>query len=84
MHELGLIKDLIEEVEKKAGKDNINRVSAIIVEVSRFAGLNKKHFRQHFDSYAKGSFWQRVELKIKEVPYGAPLSLVDVSLRKQK
>ncbi|PIQ89172.1 MAG: hypothetical protein COV72_04460 [Candidatus Omnitrophica bacterium CG11_big_fil_rev_8_21_14_0_20_42_13] len=80
MHELGLIKDLLSAVEKRTGPGKLKNVSRIIIEISLFGGIKKEHFIDEFNLATKGMFLYNDVLEIKEVPFGAPLTLVDVWL----
>jgi Zn finger protein HypA/HybF involved in hydrogenase expression len=82
MHEAGLIKNLLEQVENQIAPDKVIKLT---LQVSKTGGITPKHLRSHFNEYVKtqGRNWQHAELEIKEVEFGKDVDIIKVTFKEE-
>lgn len=68
MHEFSIVQNIIEIVLDTAGKNGINHVSAVEVEVGRFSGVVKESMEFAWEAAGKGSMLENTILVIKDIP----------------
>ncbi len=83
MHELSLIKNMLQIVDDVARDNGSKPVEQITVELSEFGSMDEGHFRFHFEEATKGTVWQNVKLDIKNVPFGEEAKLVSVRFKEE-
>ena len=79
MHETGIIKDMLEAINKLRRSHEGRPVRAITVELSKFGGFEEEHFREHFSQATQGTDLAGVDIKIKKVPLGPQARLTRVT-----
>lgn len=68
MHELVLIKKIVENAEAAAKKANINTVVTLNMRVGRMAGFEPEQLQFLFKTYEKSSSFSDTKLKVEEIP----------------
>lgn len=64
MHELSIIKDLIDEVEEQAKSQKAHKVTKIKLKIGKLEELNLESFKLWFESLSKGSISEGVILEV--------------------
>jgi hydrogenase nickel incorporation protein HypA/HybF len=65
MHETGLVRDLVRQLEKAAQEAGAERVFGVVVWLGALSHFSPEHFREHFDSEARGTLAEGAALKIE-------------------
>jgi hydrogenase nickel incorporation protein HypA/HybF len=65
MHETGLVRDLVRQLEKAAQEAGAERVSGVVVWLGALSHFSPEHFREHFDSEARGTVAEGAALEIE-------------------
>lgn len=83
MHEHGLIKDLVREVERVAAQEDIARITALDVWIGAEAHMSEEMVRDHFRHASKGSLAEGAVLNIelssnRDDPHAAGIMLQSI------
>lgn len=65
MHEASLIRDLIAKVTTLATAQDAERVTRVCVWLGALSHMSPQHFRQHFDTDARGTIAEGAALDIE-------------------
>jgi len=68
MHELSIIKKIIENAESVAKKEGIKKVSLIRMRIGKMAGFEPEQLNFLFETYEKDACLNDTRLEIKEIP----------------
>lgn len=68
MHEMSLMASLMEIIEDQARAEGFTRVSRVVLEVGRLAGVEAEAMRFAFDVGTHGSLAEGAELELEETP----------------
>ena len=66
MHETGLVRALIRQIDQVAAAHGATRVSGVAVWLGALSHLSAAHFREHFEAEARGSTAEGAKLTITE------------------
>ncbi|GAB3096271.1 hydrogenase maturation nickel metallochaperone HypA [Aestuariicella hydrocarbonica] len=64
MHELSLLKDLLNKIRQIAQQQQPNQLTSVTVELGALAHISAEHFRQHFETAVIGTDLERVDLTV--------------------
>ena len=64
MHEMSLIHDLIQKIERIAREQNATKVVGVKVRLGALAHISADHFREHFEEESKGTIADRARLEV--------------------
>ena len=65
MHETGLVRNLVHQLERAAQEAGAERVSGVAVWLGALSHFSPEHFRQHFDDEARGTVAEGAALEIE-------------------
>lgn len=68
MHELSLLRDLINKITTIAHQEKADKVTKVKVELGALAHISADHFKEHFIEAVEGTIAQYAELEIIENP----------------
>lgn len=68
MHEMHLLKDLLEDILKHAGDNKIKKVSKVYLKMGDFTEINEDILRHYFTEHAKGTIVEGAEVAIEKSP----------------
>lgn len=68
MHELPVMKNILDIVIQHAGKHRVRKVRAIELEIGMFSDLEEEWMQRYFDYLSKGTLAQKADLRIKWIP----------------
>lgn len=66
MHEMSLMKDLIEKIDRVSAENGGNRVVSVDVWLGALSHISAAHFEEHYVEAAKGSAGEGASLVIEE------------------
>jgi hydrogenase nickel incorporation protein HypA/HybF len=66
MHETGVVRNLIRQLEQAAIRAGATRISAVSVRFGALSPFSPTHFREHFDEEACGTLVEAATLSIEE------------------
>jgi hydrogenase nickel incorporation protein HypA/HybF len=64
VHETGIVRSLIRQLEQTAIESGATRVSAVSVRLGALSLFSPVHFREHFDEEAGGTLAEKATLSI--------------------
>lgn len=64
MHELSLLKDLLNKIRQIAQQQQPDQLTAVTVELGALAHISAEHFRQHFETAVTGTDLETVGLTV--------------------
>lgn len=67
MHELSLIKDLIQKIISIAHEQRASKVVAVTVKLGALSHISPDHFREHFNHATRGTVAEEARLNIKVI-----------------
>lgn len=67
MHELGIIKEIFEVMEREMEKAGGRRVTAVSLKVGSLSDVTPDHLRESFEACSQGTFAEGLEIAIEEV-----------------
>lgn len=65
MHESGMIRGLVKQVEQIAAEYKASQVGEIQIWLGAFSNISAEHFREHFDAETPGTLLESCELEIE-------------------
>jgi hydrogenase nickel incorporation protein HypA/HybF len=65
MHETGLVRDLVHQLECAAQQAGAERVSGVAVWLGALSHFSPEHFREHFETEARGTIAEGAALEIE-------------------
>jgi hydrogenase nickel incorporation protein HypA/HybF len=65
MHETGLVRDLVHQLEKAAREAGAERVSGVAVWLGALSHFSPEHFREHFETEARGTVAEGAALEVE-------------------
>ncbi len=68
MHEMSLAEGILQLIEETARREQVNRVSAVCLEIGQLASVEVESLRFCFDAVVKGSVADGARLEIIDVP----------------
>lgn len=68
MHEMSLCEGILQVVEDAAAREGFDRVTAVRLEIGRFAGVEPKALHFGFDVVTKGTVAEDARLEIIDLP----------------
>jgi hydrogenase nickel incorporation protein HypA/HybF len=80
MHELSLMKDLIQKIESIAGREHARKVVSIRVKIGALCHLSPAHFTEHFLEASLGTVAEGAKIDIELMPDIAHPQAQDVLL----
>ncbi|MGC8478053.1 MAG: hydrogenase/urease maturation nickel metallochaperone HypA [Acetobacteraceae bacterium] len=66
MHETGLVRALIRQIDQVAAANGATRVAGVAVRLGALSHLSAAHFREHFEAESCGSTAEGASLTITE------------------
>ncbi len=64
MHETGIVRSLIRQLERTAIKSGATRISAVSVRLGALSMFSSAHFREHFNEEVRGTVAENATLSI--------------------
>ena len=64
MHEMSLINDLVEKIERIAREQNVRRIVKAKVWLGALSHISADHFREHFEQGTRGTVAQDAQLDV--------------------
>jgi len=64
VHETGIVRNLIRQLEQAAIERGASGISAVSVRLGALSPFSPTHFREHFDEEARGTFVEHATLSI--------------------
>lgn len=69
MHELSLARDIIETVYQNVPKEEVSRVSSVVIKVGTFSGVVTDSLKFSFQAITSGTELEGAELETIEIPF---------------
>ncbi len=82
MHELGMVKAILDGVLKKAKEHNARKVSRIKLKVGLLKIVTPVSLQNAFDIVSSGTIANQAKLDIEEIS-GDELSIIDIEIEKE-
>jgi hydrogenase nickel incorporation protein HypA/HybF len=85
MHEIGLLRDVIEKIQQVALENNAEQVTKVTLELGALAHISADHLREHFEEWVRGTMIEPAELIIHELtdsqhPHAQEIILRDIEV----
>jgi len=74
MHELGLIKDIFQYLDKEEKLSSRN-IKKIYISLSEFGGIKEEYFKEQYKKESRGTKWESIALEIRRIPFGQELEI---------
>jgi hydrogenase nickel incorporation protein HypA/HybF len=71
MHELGIMINIIEQVEKIARENEVEQIEALVLQVGEIAPVVPQYLEACFPAAVDGTLMQDTELRIEVIPANA-------------
>jgi hydrogenase nickel incorporation protein HypA/HybF len=68
MHELPIMKSILDIALQHAGKHDVLKIRAIHLEIGRLSDLEEEWMQRYFDYLSRGTLAENAELKIHWIP----------------
>ena len=68
MHEIHILKDLFEDIQKHAKANRISKVTKVYLRMGEFTEINEDILRHFFKSHSRGTPLEGCELSIEKSP----------------
>ena len=68
MHEIHILKDLFEDLQKQAEAHRISKVTKVYLRMGEFTEINEKILRYFFESHSAGTLLEGAVLEIERSP----------------
>lgn len=66
MHEIGIIKSLIEEIFNQAKKNNLKKINKICLSIEKDSHLTEESIKFLFENFTKETILKNTKLEIKK------------------
>jgi len=85
MHEMSLFKDILNKIESLSCENDGKKIVKMTVLLGALSHLSAPHFREHFDSFSKGTAAEGADLEViedtdDEAPYAQSVILKQVEI----
>ena len=68
MHELGVIVDVVEKIERIAEEQNITEIEAIVLQIGELSSMIPKYMQSLYPAATEGTILEHSRLEIEVIP----------------
>lgn len=67
MHELGLLSEIVTQIEQVAAENNVTKIAKLVVEVGEFSGVIPSYLKECYPAVIEDTILEHTELVIETV-----------------
>lgn len=68
MHELGLIAEIVDSIEKVAAENNVKQIDTLVLDVGEYSGVVPQYLEECYPAVIEGTLLEHTKLKMNIIP----------------